>query len=155
MKESIITPKYAVLSSEEFWCHVLDPKTQGWIWERSAECVGSSNRTVILRKKKMFCRIFWCWSTTWDDLDEFMLNAVKMKVWASSIEHLSFFSSQLIFCVHHVCFASMRTAPVTSELLSSSRYGIAHSHKPFSSLCAFKICTPTGFWKLNEGLLHL
>ena len=101
MKESIITPKYAVLSSEEFWCHVLDPKTQGWIWERSAECVGSSNRTVILRKKKMFCRIFWCWSTTWDDLDEFMLNAVKMKVWACSIKHLSFFSSQLVFCVHH------------------------------------------------------
>ena len=52
-------------------------------------------------------------------------------------------------------FASMRTAPVTWELLSSSRYGIAHSHKPFSSLCAFEICTPTGFWKLNEGLLHL
>ena len=25
----------------------------------------------------------------------------KMKVWASSIEHLSFFSSQLVFCVHH------------------------------------------------------
>ena len=54
MKESIITPKYAVLSSEEFWCHVLDPKTQGWIWERSAKCVGSSNRTVILQKKKIF-----------------------------------------------------------------------------------------------------
>ena len=152
MKESIIAPKYTVLSSEEFWCHVVDPKTQRWIWERSAKFVdsppsshweGSSNWTVILQKKKIFCRIFWCWSTTWDEKDESMgqqyRTYVLLFVTAGILRAPS--SDSYSWVSYGLCFASMRTAPVTWELLSSSRYGIAHSHKPFSSLCAFKICS--------------
>ena len=105
MKESIITPKYAVLSSEEFWCHVLDPKTQGWIWE-----MGLQYRTFAL----------------------LFVTAGILR--APSSDSYSWVS-------YGLCFAYMRTAPVTSELLSTSRYGIAHSHKPYYSLCAFKICS--------------
>ena len=135
MKESIIAPKYAVLSSEEFWCHVVDPKTQRWIWERSAKFVDSppppTEREVLY------------WSTTWDEKDESMgqqyRTYVLLFVTAGILRAPS--SDSYSWVSYGLCFASMRTAPVTSELLSSSRYGIAHSHKPFSSLCAFKICS--------------
>ena len=141
MKESIIAPKYAVLSSEEFWCHVVDPKTQRGIWERSAKFVDSppppTEREVLIellfcKKRKFFAEFSGV---------EVQHETKKMKVWASSIEHLSFFSSQLVFCVHHR-LTLIREFPMDFvSLLSSSRYGIAHSHKPFSSLCAFKICS--------------
>ena len=101
MKESIIAPKYAVLSSEEFWCHVVDPKTQRGIWERSAKFVDSppppTEREVLI--ELLFCKkikLFAEFSGV-----EVQHETKKMKVWASSIEHLSFFSSQLVFCVHH------------------------------------------------------
>ena len=101
MKESIIAPKYTVLSSEEFWCHVVDPKTQRWIWERSAKFVDSppppTEREVLIellfcKKRKFFAEFSGV---------EVQHETKKMKVWASSIEHMSFFSSQLVFCVHH------------------------------------------------------
>ena len=153
MKESIIAPKYAVLSSEEFWCHVVSrsKNTEGDLGKKCKVCglppsshwEGSSNWTVILQKKKIFCRIFWCWSTTWDEKDESMgqqyRTFVLLFVTAGILRAPS--SDSYSWVSYGLCFASMRTAPVTSELLSSSRYGIAHSHKPFSSLCAFKICS--------------
>ena len=37
-----------------------------------------SNTTGILQKKIFV--VCWCWSQTWDDLEEFMLNSVKMVV---------------------------------------------------------------------------
>ena len=156
MKESIIAPKYAVLSSEEFWCHVVDPKTQRWIWERSAKFVDSppppTEREVLIellfcKKRKFFAEFFWYWSTTWDEKDESMGQQYRTYVLlfvtagilrAPSSDSYSWVSYGLFFASTS---SSLRTAPVTWELLSSSRYGIAHSHKPFSSLCAFKICS--------------
>ena len=37
-----------------------------------------SNTTVILQKNYV---VYWCWSKTWDEIEKFMLNAVKMVVW--------------------------------------------------------------------------
>ena len=148
-----------------FWCHVLDPKTQGWIWERSAKCVGSSNRTVILQKRKFLQNFLvskYNMRRPWrvyvkcckdESMGQQYRTFVLLFVTAGILRAPS--SDSYSWVSYGLCFASMRTAPVTSELLSSSRYGIAHSRKPFSSLCAFEICTPTGFWKWNEGLLHL
>ena len=38
-----------------------------------------SNKIVILQKKRDFV-VYWFWGKTWDEVEEFMLNALKLAV---------------------------------------------------------------------------